>query len=147
MQDTGRMFEEFSRIASKNEHAWFPIHRSAEEIAEVKPENRMIGLPYTKYMNSIMRVNQSCAMIMMSAKKARELGIPESKWIFMYSGACLNDIWNVSDRVDYHSSPAIKACTDSVFDLANISINEVLSELVSREGVSGIEEKRKRNIK
>ena len=29
----------------------------------------------------------------------------------------------------------------------NISINEVLSELVSREGVSGIEEKRKRNIK
>ena len=29
----------------------------------------------------------------------------------------------------------------------NISINEVLSELVAREGVSGIEEKRKRNIK
>ena len=46
----------------------------------------MIGLPYTKYMNSIMRVNQSSAMIMMSAKKARELGIPESKWVFMYSG-------------------------------------------------------------
>ena len=29
----------------------------------------------------------------------------------------------------------------------NISINDVLSELVSREGVSGIEEKRKRNLK
>ena len=29
----------------------------------------------------------------------------------------------------------------------NISIDEVLSELVSREGVSGIEEKRKRNKK
>tara|TARA_Y100001968_G_scaffold327993_1_gene374221 strand:+ start:648 stop:968 length:321 start_codon:yes stop_codon:yes gene_type:complete len=29
----------------------------------------------------------------------------------------------------------------------NISINEVLSELVLREGISGIEEKRKRNIK
>ena len=29
----------------------------------------------------------------------------------------------------------------------NISIDDVLSELVSREGVSGIEEKRKRNIK
>ena len=29
----------------------------------------------------------------------------------------------------------------------NISIDEVLSELVSREGVSGIEEKRKRTIK
>ena len=29
----------------------------------------------------------------------------------------------------------------------NISINEVLSELASREGMSGIEEKRKRNLK
>ena len=29
----------------------------------------------------------------------------------------------------------------------NISINQVLSELASREGISGIEEKRKRNIK
>ena len=28
----------------------------------------------------------------------------------------------------------------------NISINEVLTELASREGVSGIEEKRKRNL-
>ena len=85
----------------------------------------MIGLPYTKYMNSIMRVNQSSAMIMMSAKKARELGIPESNWIFMHAGACLNDIWYLSDRRDYHSSPAIKACTDSVFNLAGISLNQV----------------------
>ena len=29
----------------------------------------------------------------------------------------------------------------------NISINEVLSELASREGISGIEEKRMRNLK
>ena len=29
----------------------------------------------------------------------------------------------------------------------SISINEVLSELASREGISGIEEKRKRNLK
>ncbi len=105
MQDTGELFESFSKVASKNKYSWFPVHRSANEISEVKPENRMIGLPYTKYMNSIMRVNQSSAIIMMSAKKARELSVPESKWIFMYSGACLNDIWNVSDRINYHSSP------------------------------------------
>ena len=29
---------------------------------------------------------------------------------------------------------------------SNISINEVLTELASREGISGIEEKRKRNL-
>ena len=125
MEDTSELFERFSEVASRNEFAWFPIHRSATEIAEIKPENRMIGLPYTKYMNSIMRVNQSSAMVMMSAKKARELGISESKWVFIYSGACLNDIWNLSDRSDYHSSPAIKACTDKVFDLAGVSVDDL----------------------
>ena len=125
MKSTGKLFESFSKVASKNLYAWFPTFRASEEIAEVKPENRMIGLPYTKYMNSIMRVNQSSAMIVMSAKKARELGIPESKWIFMYSGSCLNDIWNVTDRQDYHSSPAIKSCTESVFNLADISLDDV----------------------
>ena len=68
----------FQKLHRKNKYSWFPIHRSAEEIALTQPENRMIGLPYTKYMNSIMRVNQSCALILMSAKKARELGIPTS---------------------------------------------------------------------
>ena len=43
----------------------------------------------------------------------------------MYSGSCINDIWNVSDRINYHSSPAIKSCTDSVFELANISVDQV----------------------
>ena len=45
----------------------------------------------------------------------------------------------------------IKESADTLYHMCvllrakNISINEVLSELVSREGVSGIEEKRKRN--
>ena len=33
-----------------------------------------------------------------------------------------------------------------LFRSKNISINEVLTELASREGISGIEEKRKRNL-
>ena len=43
----------------------------------------------------------------------------------MYAGACINDIWNVSDRVDYNSSPAIKACSDNVFELADVKIEEL----------------------
>ena len=47
----------------------------------------------------------------------------------------------------------IKEAADALYHMCvllrskNISIQEVLSELVSREGVSGIEEKRKRNSK
>ena len=121
MEDVGHLFSRFSQIASQNEYAWFKIHRSCEEIVEVTPENRMVGFPYTKYMNSIMRVNQSAALVVTSVKKARELGIPESKWIFMHGAGCLNDIWNVTERIDLHSSPAIKKCSDAIFDLADCS--------------------------
>jgi len=118
MQEVGELFSKFSKVASENEYAWFPTYRSAEDITDIKPENRLIGFPYTKYMNSVMRVNQSSALVMMSVKKAREMGVPESKWVFMHAGACLNEIFYLSERADYHSSPAIKACTDSVFDLS-----------------------------
>jgi len=125
MKEIGTLFSRFSRVASDNDYAWFPLHRSAKDIAEIKPENRIVGFPYTKYMNSIMRVNQSSALIMTSAKKARELKIPESKWIFLNGGACLNEIWNVTERVDYHSSPAIKKCIESVLNIANINSDEL----------------------
>ena len=125
MHEVGELFSQFSRVASENEHAWFPIHRTAEEISEVKPENRIIGFPYTKYMNSIMRVNQSSALVVVSAKKAREMEIPESKWVFMHAGACLNEIFHLSDRVDYNSSPAIKSCTDAIFNLSGTAQEEM----------------------
>ena len=125
MHEVGELFSQFSRVASENEYAWFPIHRTAEEISEVKPENRIIGFPYTKYMNSIMRVNQSSALVVVSAKKAREMEIPESKWVFMHAGACLNEIFHLSDRVDYHSSPAIKSCSDAIFNLSGTTQEEM----------------------
>ena len=118
-EDIGNLFSRFSEIASQNKYAWFKIHRSSNEIVEETPNNRMVGFPYTKYMNSIMRVNQSAALVITSAKKARELGIPESKWIFMHGGGCLNDIWNVTDRLNLHSSPAIKKCSQAIFNAAN----------------------------
>ena len=125
MQDIGNLFSGFSKVAAENKHAWFKIHRSPEEIVEVSPQNRMVGFPYTKYMNSIMRVNQSAALVVTSAKKARELGIPESKWIFMYGGAALNDVWNITDRDNLHSSPAINKCSEAVFNKSGLELSEI----------------------
>ncbi|GIS32119.1 MAG: hypothetical protein Ct9H90mP4_00330 [Gammaproteobacteria bacterium] len=85
----------------------------------------MIGFPYTKYMNSIIRVNQSSALVITSAKKARELGIPESNWIFLYAAANLNDIWNITERENLYSSPAIRKCSEAVFSKTNCSLEDV----------------------
>ncbi len=125
MKNIGNLFSKFSEVAAENEHAWFKVHRSPEEIVEVSPQNRMVGFPYTKYMNSIMRVNQSAALIVTSAKKARELGIPESKWIFIYGGASLNDVWNITDRENLHSSPAINKCSQAIFSKSGQELSDV----------------------
>ena len=125
MEDIGNMFSRFSEIASKNPYSWFKIHRSKQEIVEVTPQNRMVGFPYTKYMNSIIRVNQSAALVLTSAKKARELNIPESKWVFIHGGACLNDVWNITDRKNLHSSPAIKKCSDEVLSNSGRYLSDI----------------------
>jgi len=125
MDEIGEMFSRFSDIACQNEASWFKTKRSPEEIVEVTPQNRMVGFPYTKYMNSIIRVNQSSALVITSAKKARELGIPESKWIFMHAAANLNDIWNITERENLHSSPAIRKCSEAIFNKTDCNLSDV----------------------
>ena len=125
MEDIGQLFSRFSKIASNNQHAWFKVYRSPEEIVEVTPQNRMVGFPYTKYMNSIIRVNQSAALVITSAKKAKEMGISSSKWIFIHGACCLNDIWNITERTNLHSSPAIRKCSEAIFNKSGCSLSEI----------------------
>src|SRR5262245_34065433 len=46
------LWSRFSEVAAGNPNAWSRTARSAEEIRTPSPSNRMIGFPYTKYMNS-----------------------------------------------------------------------------------------------
>ena len=121
----GKLFAPFTEIARHNPCAWFPTSRSADEIAQPTTENRYIGFPYTKYMNAIMQVNQSASLLLTSDVKARALGIDESRWVYLHGYCDINDIWNVSERINFHSSPALEAGLASVFEMANISVDEV----------------------
>jgi acetyl-CoA C-acetyltransferase len=103
----GELFAPFSRVAAANPQAWFPVARSAGEIATVSPQNRMIGFPYTKYMNAVIQVDMAAALLMMSAGTARRLGIDRSRWVFLNGCAQATDHWHVSERRDYTSSPAL----------------------------------------
>ena len=69
------MMTEFTAVAAANPYAWFPTERSAEELVTPTPENRMIGFPYTKYLNAVLNTDQAGAYVMTSVAKARELGI------------------------------------------------------------------------
>ena len=66
----------------EKDHAWLPKERSAQEIASASGTNRWAGWPYTKYMVANDNIDGAACWILCSAKKAREMKIPEEKWAY-----------------------------------------------------------------
>lgn len=119
------LWARFSEVAATNPYAWSPEPKSAEEIRTVGPDNRMIGFPYPKLMNSNIQVDQAAAVIVCSVAAAEAAGIPSDKWVFVHSGADATDHWFVSDRWSLGRSPAIAACGRNAFELAGLDVDDV----------------------
>ena len=121
----GELFFKFSEVAANNPYRWFDQVPSKEQILEQSLNNRMIAFPYRKRLNSMLMVNQSAALIMTSLAKAKSLGISEDQCIYLHGYADGHDIWNVSERRNYHSSPAIKSLSQRALAMANKAIDDI----------------------
>ena len=121
----GRLFAPFTEVAAQNPDAWFPVARSAEELVAVSEKNRMVGFPYTKLLNAIMEVDQSAGAILASEAKARELGVPEDRWVYLHGCADAADLWFPLDRQDFHSSPAMRLTGQRAFEMAGIGLDRI----------------------
>ena len=105
----GEMMSDFTTVAAANPYAWFPVERSAEELTTPTAENRMIGFPYTKYLNAVISTDQAGAYVMTSVGKARELGIPEDRWVYWWGGHhAAEEAWHVSTRPNFAECPSMK---------------------------------------
>jgi acetyl-CoA C-acetyltransferase len=124
-QHLGRLCERLARVAADNPYAWFRDGKSAQEIATVCEDNRMVGYPYTKYMNAIIEVDQAAAYLMTSAALARELGVAPERWVYLWGGADANDIWWFTERIDFHSSPALRWAGQRALARAGLGVEEI----------------------
>ncbi len=121
----GRLLSSFSEVAAENPKAWYPVKRSAEEIALEGHKNRMVSWPYTKYMNAMNQVNQSATVLMTSTGFARELGVPEERWVYLHGCADANEKWHVTERQNYYSSSAIRTAAQKTFGMAGKSAGDM----------------------
>jgi acetyl-CoA C-acetyltransferase len=122
---SSELYAKFSAVAAANSHAWSREAKSAEEIRTASGVNRMIGFPYTKYMNSNNDVDMGAALIMCSAAKAEELGVPHDRWVFPHSGADCHEHDFISNRWDFAQTPAIELGGRRALELAGAGIDDI----------------------
>jgi acetyl-CoA C-acetyltransferase len=121
----GELWSRFSDVAATNPYAWSRTARSAEDIWQPSPDNRMISWPYTKLMNSNNMVDQAAVIVLASAEKATYLQIPTERWVFPYAGTDAHDTYAIGERAEFHRSPAIKIAGRRALELAGTAIDDI----------------------
>lgn len=74
-------------------------------------------------MNANADIDQAAAIVITSVGTARELGIPEEKWVFLHGCADGNDHWYVSEREKLGHSPAMRRGVRRALEMAGKSLD------------------------
>jgi acetyl-CoA C-acetyltransferase len=125
LRRVSELWARFNAVAVDNPYAWLRTPMTAEQIRTPTPDNRLVGYPYTKAMNSNWDLDQAAALILCAAEVAEGLGIARDRWVFPQAGTDAHDTYLVSNRADYHSSPAIRTAARTCFELAGKQVDDV----------------------
>ncbi|MEV5835894.1 acetyl-CoA acetyltransferase [Nocardia sp. NPDC052112] len=123
-QNMGELFAPFTQVAAKNPYSAAPLERSADELVTVTDRNRMIADPYPRFLVARDQVNQGAAVLLTSISVARELGVPQDRWVFLHGHA---DLWekNLLERPDLAAAPALARAAQHALDVAGLSAGEL----------------------
>jgi acetyl-CoA C-acetyltransferase len=103
--EMGRLFAPFTEVAAGNPHAMSREILSAQDLAAVTPSNRITSDPFPRRVVSRDQTNQGAAVLMASVGRARELGVPEAKFVYLLGGADARERPPM-ERADLSASPA-----------------------------------------
>jgi len=122
--EMGKLFAPFTRVASTNPHAMSQDVYSAEELVAVTPKNRIVADPFPRRMVARDQANQGAAVLMTSVERARELGIPEEKWIYLHGGADAAER-SPLERNDLSGYPAAGIASRRALEIAGVKASDV----------------------
>jgi len=125
LRSMGELLARFAAVAAANPLATRRDGMSAQRLARVDADNRWIGFPYPRYMNANAFIDQAAALVVTSVGLARRAGVPRDKWVFLHGCADGNDHWFVSERADFHSSPAMRAVARQALAMAGRTLDDI----------------------
>lgn len=164
--ESAELYALFAKIAEQNPAAWSygQPAKTRDMISTTNAKNRMICFPCISslnlfahplggtdkvadplLMNAFNNVNLAAACLMTSAQYARELGIPESKWVYPLGGAGTQDADNcmilvcdlfedvecscdphvVWERPNFYSSPSISRSLDAALEASALTKEDI----------------------
>jgi acetyl-CoA C-acetyltransferase len=121
----GEMLAPMTAVAATNPHSWFPVRRDAAEIVAARPDNRMVGYPYTKYMVAVMDVDMAAALIVATHDRADALGVPPERRVYLRGWCDAFDPVLVAEHPDLGRSPAMKAASTEAMRGAGVGIDDI----------------------
>jgi acetyl-CoA C-acetyltransferase len=121
----GQLMAGLNAVAVANPYSWFPERRDADELMTVTAENRLISTPYPKYLNAVMDVDMSAAVIVTDAATARASGVAPEAVGYLRGWADANDVWYLSERPDVSRSPALELCAETAFAAAGLGPDDL----------------------
>jgi len=122
--EMGRLFSPFTRVAAGNPHAMSREIYKPDELATVTAPNRLTSDPFPRRMVARDQANQGAAVLLTSADRARELGVPEHRLVYLHGGADVKERAPI-ERQDLSSSPASILAAKRALDVAGISVDDV----------------------
>lgn len=123
-EDLARLFAPFSAVAARHPHAQFPVAHPVEFLQSPSAGNYALCEPYTRWMVAQDGVNQGAALLVTSVGTARELGIPESRWVYLRGYADVDDV-QVLKRQNLAASQAQNLAVRLALDSSAVGIEAV----------------------
>lgn len=125
LQDMGRLFAPFTQVAAANPYSSSDVNAmGVEEIVTVGERNRMIAEPYPQRLVARDQVNQGAAVLLTTVGMARELGIPEDKWVYLHGHAAVVER-EIMQREDLGSYPAAVLATREAMRQAGVTTDQL----------------------
>lgn len=123
--DIAALWARFNAVAADNEFAWSRLRKTAGEIREPSPRNRMIAFPYTVDMVANNTVDMASATLICSLSAARSAGVDPDRFVYPHVSVHGHETWRIVDRQILHQAPRLAEIGRTAYEYAGISGEDV----------------------
>ncbi len=124
-EDIASLWARFNVVAQSNPVAAFPGPMAAADIAKPGPHNRPLAFPYNRWHAGQWTVDQATALLVCSAARAAEAGVPAERCLFPHVALHSSQAVTLTARRHLHAWPGMAVLGRAAEDHLGRPLREV----------------------